>query len=453
LGLLFLENDDNMTSTPTNSTFKSTITDVKRWLQANRKASLASVTLLVITMLIVLSSSDGSANSRSKETKNDALVNGEIIPVVIAPVIKETLNLYLFGLGVVTPLNTVEVSSRVSGQLMKIAFEDGQIVKEGDLLAQIDPQPFEVELTNAKGQLVRDQALLEQAQVYLVRYQKLLEQDSMSVELVGEKESLVRQYKAAVQAGQARVANAKLQLKYTTIKAPISGRVGFRKVSPGNIISASSASPIVSITQLDPISVIFPVPEDNLPKIMKLLNADTAVPIDIFNRSKKDIIGSGRLIATDNKIDATTGSIKLKAQLPNSDGSLFANQFVNVRMAVETRPNTILLPTAAIQRGVNGTFVYVVNEDPVSKNQTVTVTPIKLGHSEGMFTSIDNGVSLGQIVVVEGADRLRNNTHVKIITPDEPDKTDFDKNEAAKNHSDKNSPNKNLSTTSDASDH
>jgi len=294
---------------------------------------------------------------------------------------------------------------------------------------------------------------LEQAQVYLVRYQKLLEQDSMSVELVGEKESLVRQYKAAVQAGQARVTNAKLQLKYTTIKAPISGRVGFRKVSPGNIISASSASPIVSITQLDPISVIFPVPEDNLPKIMKLLNADTAVPIDIFNRSKKDIIGSGRLIATDNKIDATTGSIKLKAQLPNSDGSLFANQFVNVRMAVETRPNTILLPTAAIQRGVNGTFVYVVNEDPVSKNQTVTVTPIKLGHSEGMFTSIDNGVSLGQIVVVEGADRLRNNTHVKIITPDEPDKTDFDKNEAAKNHSDKNSPNKNLSTTSDASDH
>ena len=399
-----------MTSNPAKSNLPSNIAELKQWFQQNPKLSMVVIAAVIITLLVILSSTSGNAKNASDSKNNGQAGVGEIIPVVAVAAIEDTLNIYLFGLGVVTPLNTVEISSRVDGQLMEVAFEDGQMVKQGDLLAQIDPQPFEVELVSAQGQLVGDRSLLEKAQVDIKRYRKLLSQDSISVEQVETKESLVRQYKAAVQQGQARVTNANLQLKYASIKAPISGRVGFRKVSPGNIVSASGAHAIVTITQLDPISVIFPIPEDNLPKIMKLLNSDTAVLVDIFDRSMKEIIGKGELTATDNKIDATTGTIKLKAELPNSDGSLFANQFVNARLAIESRANAILIPTASIQRGTNGDFVYVVNQ-----NQTVTVTQVQAGPTEGKLTAIENGITKDQLVVVEGADRLRNNARIKII--------------------------------------
>lgn len=336
-------------------------------------------------------------------------------PVVAVPVRQGTLDIYLFALGTVTPVNAVVVKSRVDGQLMRVGFEEGQMVKAGDVLAQIDPRPFEVQLTLATGQLARDQALLENARIDVKRYRTLLEQDSISRQQVDTQESLVRQYEAAIQADQGGIDNAKLQLTYTRVVAPISGRVGLRQMDPGNIVRAGDATGIVVITQLSPIGVVFPIPEDALPRVMKRLRAGDRIPVDAFDRAQKEKLGSGRLITADNQIDTATGTIKLKAEFANADGALFANQFVNVRMPVETRPNATLAPTAAIQRGAAGTFVYVVKDD-----QTVAVTPVVVGSTQGETTAIDSGVAPGAIVVVDGADRLREGAKVEVITRDAP---------------------------------
>ncbi len=332
-------------------------------------------------------------------------------PVLAAPVQQGVLDVYLHALGTVTPLNAVVVRGRVDGQLMRVAFEEGQMVKAGDLLAQIDPRPFEVQLTLATGQLARDQALLENARTDLERYRTLLAQDSISRQQVDTQESLVRQYEAAVHADQGGIDNAKLQLTYTRVVAPIGGRVGLRQVDPGNIVRATDANGIVVITQLSPIGVVFPIPEDALPRVMKRLRAGDRVPVDAYDRAQKEKLGSGRLLTADNQIDTATGTIKLKAEFPNADGALFANQFVNVRMPVETRTNATLVPTAAIQRGAAGTFVYVVKDD-----LTVAVTPVQVGPTQGEITAIDSGVSPGAKVVVDGADRLRDGAKVELAT-------------------------------------
>jgi multidrug efflux system membrane fusion protein len=329
--------------------------------------------------------------------------------VLAAPVRQGTFDIYLYALGTVTPLNAVTVRSRVDGQLMRVVFDEGQVVKAGDLLAQIDPRPFEVQLTLATAQLARNKALLDNAQSDLERYRTLLGQDSISGQQVDTQESLVRQYQAAVQADQGGIDNAKLQLTYTRIVAPIGGRVGLRQVDPGNIVRAGDANGIVVITQLSPIAVVFPIPEDALPRVRKRLKAGDRMPVDAFDRVQKEQLGSGRLLTADNQIDTATGTIKLKAEFPNADDALFANQFVNVRMLVETRTNATLLPTAAIQRGATGTFVYVVKDD-----LTVAVTPVQIGSTQGEVTAIDRGVSPGAQVVVDGADRLRDGAKVEL---------------------------------------
>ncbi len=334
----------------------------------------------------------------------------QAIPVAAEPVRKGSIELYLYALGTVTPLNVVMVRSRVDGQLMKVDFVEGQMVQAGDLLAQIDPRPFEVQLTLATGQMARDQALLENAQADLERYRTLLGQDSISRQQVDTQESLVRQYQAAVLADQGGIDSAKLQLAHARVVAPIGGRVGLRLVDPGNIVRAGDTNGIVVITQLQPIGVLFPIPEDALPRVMKRLRAGDLLPVEAYDRAQKEKLGSGRLLTVDNQIDTATGTIKLKAEFPNADRALFANQFVNVRMSVETRANATLVPTAAIQRGAAGTFVYAVRDD-----MTVAVTPVQVGATQGETTIIDSGISPGAKVVVDGVDRLREGAKVELV--------------------------------------
>lgn len=333
------------------------------------------------------------------------------LPVAVATARQSDVDVYLAGLGTVTPLNTVIVKSRVDGELNKIAFKEGQFVHAGELLAEIDPRPFQVQLTQVEGQMARDQALLKNAQLDRERYQTLFEQDSIAKQLLDTQEALVRQYEGAVKTDQGQIDNAKLQLIYTRITAPISGRVGLRQVDPGNIIHANDQSGLVVITQLQPITVVFTITEDNVRSVMKKLQAGEKLAVDAYDRENKVKLASGVLLTVDNQIDPTTGTVKLKAQFSNDDYSLFPNQFVNVRMLVNIKKNATVINSAAIQRGAQGTFVYVMKPD-----QTVTVRQIKTGPAQGDAIAIDTGLAPGELVVVDGTDKLREGAKVEPIS-------------------------------------
>lgn len=333
------------------------------------------------------------------------------LPVIAAPVRKGDIDVYLNALGTVTPRNLVTVKPRVDGQLMRVAFQEGQNVKAGALLAEIDPRPFQVQVAQAEGQLAKDQALLTNARVDLERYQTLLTQDSISKQQVDTQAALVRQYEGTVKADQGAVDNAKLQLSYARVTAPLSGRVGLRTVDPGNVVRASDANGIVTIAELSPISVVFPIPEDNVQRVLQRLRAGEPSPVEAWDRDQKQKLATGKLITADNQIDVATGTVKMKAEFANENGALFPNQFVNVRMLTQTLTDATLVPTPAIQRGAPGTFVYVVKGD-----NTVTVVPVKLGPQKGETTVVTSGVTPGMQVVVDGADKLREGAAVTLIT-------------------------------------
>jgi len=335
-----------------------------------------------------------------------------MIPVAVAPAVRGDIPVYLEGLGSVTPFYTVSVHTRVDGQLMNVFFKEGQFVNVGDTLVQIDPRPFQVMLEQAEGQMAHDQALLANANVDLTRYKTLLAQDAIPEQQLATQGSTVKQYEGAIKTDQGVIDNAKLQITYCHLTAPISGRIGLRLVDPGNIVHASDANPLLVITQMQPITVIFTLPEDSLPPVLQKLRVGARLTVDAYNRDKSRKLASGTLLTTDNQIDQTTGTLKLRAVFPNQDNMLFPQQFVNVRLLVEVRKQQVIVPSVAIQRGAQGTYVYAVNPD-----STASVKVITTGISEAGNTSIESGLEAGQNVVVDGADKLQPGSKVSVRTP------------------------------------
>ena len=343
---------------------------------------------------------------------------GGNVPVVAAAATTADVGVLLDGLGSVTPVATVTVRSRIDGQLMKLLFKEGQVVRAGDLLAEIDARPAQVQLATAEGQLARDQSLLKNAQIDLERYKTLFQQDSIAKQQLDTQDALVRQYEATLKMDRASIDSARLQLDYSRITAPVGGRLGLRQVDLGNIVRSGDANGLVVITQLQPITVVFSIPEDSLPPVMKKLREGEKrgekLQVSALDRAGKTQLATGMLITVDNQIDPATGTVKLKAQFANEDLSLFPNQFVNVRMLVDTKVGATVVPAAAVQRGTPGTFVYAV--DPETK--MVSVRKVKLGPAQGETVSVEEGIKPGTLVVVDGADKLREGAVVEMVVRD-----------------------------------
>lgn len=332
------------------------------------------------------------------------------IPVRVAPAVKGDFPLYYKALGTVTALNTINVRSRVGGELIKISFEEGQMVKAGDLLAEIDPRPYQNALLQAEGTLLQNQAQLKNAQVDVERYRGLFKEDSIAKQTLDTAEALVAQYQGTVKTNQAAVNDAKLNLEFTRIRAPITGRVGLRQLDVGNLVAANDTTALAIITQTQPISVAFTLPENSLDIVLARYRTGARLPAEAWDRGDTKLQATGVLQSLDNQIDVTTGTLKFKARYDNRDQALFPNQFVNVHLLADTLKDVVLAPSAAIQFGTNGTFVYALDGD-----KKVAIRQLKVGASDGENTVITEGLAPGDRVVLEGTDRLKEGSEVEVV--------------------------------------
>jgi membrane fusion protein, multidrug efflux system len=332
------------------------------------------------------------------------------VAVGVATSVQRDLPVYLSGIGTVTALNTVTVKSRVDGELIKVSLVEGQTVESGELLAEIDPRPFEAALAQAEGQLARDRATLQLSKQTLSRLQSLKLQNATSQQELDEQQSLVEQSEAVVAIGLANVQNAQLQLSYTRITSPISGRVGLRLIDKGNIVKANDLGGLAVITQVSPISVVFAIPQDSIPLLQSSMKQKEQLIVEAFDRDVSTRLAEGKLTAIDNQVDPTTGTLKLKATFENAEQTLFPNQFVNARLRIDTVRDAIVVPSLAVQRGPDYRYVYVVKSD-----ETVELRKVELGPIDGSESSITKGLAVGETVVVTGLDKLQPNT--KVILP------------------------------------
>lgn len=370
-----------------------------------------------LTVLIGLALIAGVAwwiYQRPQATTQRPSRSGQMPPVATATVQSGDINVTVNALGTVTSLATVTLRSQISGQIMRVAFTEGQIVNKGDLLVEIDSRPYQLALAQAEGSLKQHQAMLQAAQLDLERYQNLVKTNAIPRQQLDAQVATVQQDQGLIVVDQAQIDTAKLNIAYAHIVAPVSGRIGLRLVDQGNYVTASDATGLVVLTQLTPISVLFTTAEDNLPAILKRVQGGATLPVTGFNRNGSQKLATGQLLTFDSQIDPTTGTIKLRAQFDNTDGALYPNQFVNVSLLVDTLRDTEVLPTSAIQRGAPGTFVYVVGDD-----RKVSVRKVVLGPVDGERVAIKSGVKTGERVVTDGADKLRDGIEVTLHQPGE----------------------------------
>jgi len=378
---------------------------------SKRPAAPSLLSLAIIVVIFALAIGCSSSDSKS----NVRAATNQPVPVAVAPAQQQDVPVYLEGLGSVTPLNAVSIKSRVDGQLTQVAFREGQQVRKGQLLAVIDPRPFEVQLSQAEATLFRDQALLRDAKLNYQRFKDLLQSSgAMSQQQVDTQAALVDQYEGAVRNDQAQIDNAKLQLNYCHITSPIDGRIGLRLVDPGNMVHASDQNPMLVVTQLQPVTVIFTLPEDQLPSVSRRMRSG-ALEVDAYSRDDQTKLATGRLLTIDNEIDQTTGTGRLKAVFDNKDNALWPNQFVNAHLLLEVRKNSIVIPAAAIQRGPQGTFTFVVKPD-----RTVEVRPVTVVLTQGHTSAIGQGLAPGDQVVTDGQDKLQAGSKVDARTAAPP---------------------------------
>ncbi len=334
------------------------------------------------------------------------------VPVSVEEITKEDFEEWINLSGTVTPLNVVTVRSRVDGELQKVHFKEGQLVKAGDLLAELDPRPFQVQLDQARGTMEKNEALLANAKADLVRYEALLKQDSIAKQQVDTQASLVRQSEAALVGDRAAIASAELQLGYAKITAPITGRVGLRQIDVGNMIHPGDASGLIIITQMDPMGLMFSIPQERVANVRKLLQAAAEVPVEAVDKEMNVSLAKGKLLTTDNQIDLASGTLKLKAELPNADGALFPNQFVITKLLVDTQRQATVAPANAVLRGDKGPYAYVVKAD-----NTVELRPVVTGAMRGERLLVKEGLTPGEKVVTQGVDRMRDGGKVEVIPP------------------------------------